>query len=95
MRIKVRHAHIRKICFLQKESETSLTAMITCCGFKKKRTFKIEFEFLSFKSVIILSKNIKQGEEVESQEFYDFISHEMIRKGTIKKNLGKVRVGWG
>ena len=43
----------------------------------------------------ILSKNIKQGEEVESQEFYDFISHEMIRKGTIKKNLGKVRVGWG
>ena len=36
----------------------------------------------------ILSKNIKQGEEVESQEFYVFILHEMIRKGTIKKNLG-------
>ena len=32
----------------------------------------------------ILSKNIKQGEEVECQEFYVFILDKMIGKGTIK-----------
>ena len=70
MSIKVRHAHIRKICFLEKESETSLTAMITRCGFKKEGTFKIEFEFLSFKSVIILSKNIKERKKTADTDFF-------------------------
>ena len=84
MSIKVRHAHIRKICFLQKESETSLTAMITRCGFKKKRTFKIEFEFLSFKLVILLSKNIKQRKKTADTDFFFYWP---FKRGKIMFNI--------
>ena len=75
---------IRKICFLQKESETSLTAMITRCGFKKKRTFKIEFEFLSFKLVIILSKNIKQRKKTADTDFFFYWP---FKRGKIMFNI--------
>ena len=44
--------------------------MITRCGFKKEGTFKIQFEFISFKSVIILSKNIKERNKTADTDFF-------------------------
>ena len=49
--------------------------MITRCGFKKEGTFKIEFEFLSFKSVIILSKNIKERKKTADTDFFFSIGY--------------------
>lgn len=70
MSIKVRHTQIRKICFLEKKSETSPTTTTTRCGFKKEGTLKIEFEFISFKLVIILSKNIKERKKTADTDFF-------------------------